>query len=82
MKTNHKLLVAVGVAAVVTLAGCSSNSAGQPANEVPNGAGVSTAAFVAYLLTLSASDESSEPLIITDAFSVPAEETADPTPLT
>lgn len=50
--------------------------------EVPDSAGLSTAAFVSFILGLSASDESSEPLTLKDSFAVPAEESAEPTPLT
>ena len=89
MKTHRKLLTATGlsVVLVLVLAGCWSDSDDDPASmpastEVPDSAGISTAAFVSYLLGLSASDESSEPLTINDRFTVPADDTNEPTPLT
>ena len=48
---------------------------------VPDSAGVSTATFVAFILGLGGSDESSEPLVIRDTFAVPADETGEPTTL-
>ena len=87
MKIHRKLLTATGLAVVVALAGCWGDDDDDPASlpasaEVPDSAGISTAAFVTYLLGLSASDESSEPLTINDSFNVPADDTAEPTPLT
>lgn len=87
MKIHRKLLTATGLAVVVALAGCWGDDDDDPASlptsaEVPDSAGVSTAAFVTYLLGLSDSDESSEPLTINDSFTVPADETNEPTPLT
>ena len=88
---NHRKLWAVsGLIAALSLSGCwSSNNDDDPvpppppvSTEVPDSAGLSTAAFVSFILGLNANDESSEPLTIKDAFAVPAEETADPTPLT
>jgi hypothetical protein len=49
---------------------------------VPDTAAVDTASFVSFILNLSASDESSEPSTFKDTFAVPADETAEPTPLT
>lgn len=86
MKTHRKLLTATGLAVVVALAGCwddDDDPASLPViTEVPDSAGISTAAFVTFLLGLSASDESSEPLTINDSFAVPADDTNEPTPLT
>ena len=87
MKIHRKLLTATGLAVVVALAGCWHDDDDDPASlpvstEVPGSAGISTAAFVSYLLSLSASDESSEPLTINDSFAVPADDTNEPTPLT
>lgn len=87
MKIHRKLLTATGLAVVVALAGCwdddDDDSVSLPAStEVPDSAGISTTAFVSYLLGLSASDDSSEPLTINDSFAVPADDTTEPTPLT
>ena len=86
MKITRMLLAASGAAAVLTLAGCwdddNDTVAEVPASTaVPDSAGVSAAALVSYIMTLSASDESSEPLTLGDSFAVPPEESADSTPL-
>ena len=86
MKTSHKWLAVPGLVLVLGLSGCwdSDDEPGPtPAStEVPDSAGVSVAAFIGYLLSLSGSDESSEPLTIKDTLAVPADESAEPTPLT
>ena len=43
---------------------------------VPESAGDSVASFVAYLMGLSATDETSEPLLIKDSLAVPPDEAA------
>lgn len=50
--------------------------------EVPDSAGVSPSAFVAFILGLPGNDESSEPLVLKNGFAVPDDEAAEPTPLT
>lgn len=93
MKIQRKILAATVVATALALAGCwnDDNDADPtpppapppvPAAAVPDSAGVSTATFVAFILGLGGSDESSEPLVIRDTFAVPADETGEPTPLT
>ncbi len=87
MKTHRKLLASLGLVASLGLAGCwddDDDDAVPPtaSSEVPDSAGVSTAAFVSFILGMGASDESSEPSTIKDSFTVPADETAEPTPLT
>ncbi len=92
MKITRLLLAASASTLVLTLAGCwgdDNNDAvtvveppgPKPSTEVPDSAGVSAAAFVSYILTLGASDESSEPLTIKDVFAVPPEDSAEPAPL-
>jgi hypothetical protein len=85
MKKHSRLWAVTGVAAALALAGCWSDSNDpEPmaaSTEVPDSAGVSTAAFVSYLLSLNANDESSEPLTIKSSFAVPADDAAEPTVL-
>lgn len=49
--------------------------------EVPTSAGASTAALISFILALATNDETSEPLTIGSTFTVPADETAEPTVL-
>ena len=87
MRNNRKLLAATAMAAALVLAGCWDDDDDQPtpvtpvSTEVPSSAGVGTASFVSFLLTLAGNDESSEPLTINDSFAVPADEAAEPTTL-
>jgi hypothetical protein len=88
MKTHRKLLAAIGLIAALGLAGCWGSDDDDPvatvatSTDVPDSAGVSTASFVSFILGLSTTDESSEPLALKDTFAVPADESAEPTPLT
>ena len=92
MKNHRNLLAAASLMAALGLAGCWHNDDDPvpPAppvppvviTEVPDSAGVSTAALVSFILGLSGSEESSEPLTIKDTFAVPADDGAEPTPLT
>jgi hypothetical protein len=89
MNKHQKLWALTSIAAALGLAGCWDGDDGDPApaptpptsTEVPDSAGVSTAAFFSYLLSLSGTDESSEPLGLKDSFAVPADEVSEPTPL-
>ena len=87
MKNHRELLAATGLIAALSLAGCWDDNDNEfvpptASTDVPVSAGVSTASFVSYILSLSGSDESSEPLTLKDTFAVPADEGAEPTPLT
>ncbi len=88
MKMQRNLsLAAAAAAAALTLAlvGCGGGGNDDPApdaSEVPDSSGASTAAFVAFILALGASNETSEPLTIRDTLAVPADDSAEPTPLT
>ena len=93
MKLQRKMLAATAAATALALAGCwndDNDASPTPApipppvvvTEVPDSAGVSAATFVAFILGLGGSDESSEPLTIKDTFAVPADETNEPTTLT
>lgn len=86
MNTTSKTLLAVGLATTLVLSGCSGGSDDGPVSStsVPDSAGVSPAAFMAFVKSLvnSGGDETSEPLTISDSFAVPDEETSEPEPLT
>jgi hypothetical protein len=86
MKNHRKLMAATGLIAALGLAGCWGSNGDDPvlptaSSDIPDSAGVGTAALMAFILGLSGTDESSEPLKIKDTFAVPADETAEPTPL-
>ena len=87
MKNRRKLLAAASLMAALGLAGCSNSSNDTTPvppvviTEVPDSAGVSTAALVSFILGLNAGDEASEPLTIKDSFAVPADDSTEPTPL-
>ena len=90
MKITRTIIAATSAALVLTLSGCWNDDDDEVVavvpppviNEVPDSAGVSSVAFISYLLSLSASDESSEPLVIRDVFLVPTNDGSEPTPLT
>ena len=96
MKTSSKLWLTSGLAAaLVGLAGCSgSNDDGngsanglggtQGATDsasVPDSAGSTVAAFMAYMIGLDPDDEKSEPLLMKESFVVPADESSESQPL-
>lgn len=88
MNKARLIVATAGAALTLGLAGCwddddDNNVAPPPVvTAVPDSAGVSASAFISYLLTLSATDESSEPLTIGDTFAVPADDSSEPAPLT
>jgi hypothetical protein len=55
-----------------------SGSPNAQSDTVPDSAGVSGAAFISFLKSLGANDETSEPLQLKDSFAVPSDETGDP----
>ena len=94
MKTSSKLWLAGGLtAALLGLAGCSGSSDDGNANggggtqgasgpaTVPDSAGSTVAAFMAYMIGMDPNDEKSEPLLMKDSFAVPADEASDSQPL-
>ena len=85
MKNHRKLLAATGIALALALTGCwgdDDSDTTAASTDVPDSAGISTASFVSFILGLDRNDESSEPLLLRDTFVVPADEAAEPTPLT
>jgi hypothetical protein len=84
-KRNYLAAMASTVAFLAT--GCGGGGGGGGGNSpgaaatVPDSAGASSATYVAYLETLSASDETSDPMLIKSTFAVPADESSDPLPI-
>ena len=80
--TARIALAVTAAAATISLGGCwggdDSPTPDTPSTRVPDSAGASSSAFVSYLLSLPAGDETSEPKAIDAAFSVPADETSEP----
>ena len=76
------------------LSGCSGSSADGNANggggpqgasgpaTVPDTAGSTVAAFMAYMIGLDPNEEKSEPLLLKDSLAVPADDASDSQPLT
>ena len=95
MKTSLKLWLAGGLAAaLLTLSGCSGSNDDNNVNSgagiqgvsgpatVPDSAGSTVAAFMAYLIGLDPNDEKSEPALLKGSFAVPPDEGSDDKPLT
>ena len=87
MTIKRTLIAATAAALALTLGGCFDDDdedvvAPVVVNEVPDSAGVSAAAFLGYLSSLGATDETSEPATIRDVFAVPVDDSSEPTPLT
>ena len=81
MKTNSKIWLTAALATTLIVIGCgSSDDAGSAASD-PDSASASPAAFIAFLLTLSPNDESSEPLTLNGSVTVPDDEASEPQPL-
>ena len=94
MTFSKKIALAAGLTVALVLGGCGggSNGSSSPvggtgtgtsvtANSVPDSAGSSVTTFLAFLVAM-ASSETSEPLSMSNGFTVPADETSDPKPTT
>ncbi len=86
MKITRNLCLVPGLAMALIVSGCAGGGDGPSTTVdptvVPASAGASPAAFMAFLGTLSDSDETSEPLTLGDNFAVPDDDANDPQPLT
>ena len=76
MKTHRNLLAATGLFAALALTGCGGGSDDEPA--VLDRVEVSSETFVGFVEGLNGTDETSEPLPISDAFSVLANDSDEP----
>ena len=90
MKSTSKTWLATALmAGTAALSACGGSSETDPpvivppvvVTEVPDSAGASITSFIGFLLSLSMTDETSEPLLIKDSLAVPADETNEPTAL-
>lgn len=86
MNTTRKIGLVVALATALLIGACGGNDDDEPAPvgntlEVPESAGKSSAALVAYIQGLASSDETTEPLTIRDSFAVPPDDDAEPSPL-
>ncbi len=89
MHANRTTWLAIGLAATLSLGACFGGGGGDDdtaadvvAVEVPESAAASSTAFVSYIQGLPATDEGSEPLLINATFTLPADDAAEPIPLT
>ena len=83
MNNTQKLLLSAALAAPLALVGCGGDSHRTTADvtAVPDSAGASVESFLAFIMSLSPDDETSEPLTISDNFAVPDDESSEPQPL-
>lgn len=96
MTFSKKIALAAGLTAALVLSGCGGGSDGPStpvggagtgngtsvtATSVPDSAGNSVTTFLAFLVAM-ASSETSDPLTMSNGFTVPADETSDPIPAT
>lgn len=96
MKNSTKYVSAIALVAMLALAGCSgggdsgdanggtSNPGGsqiQADNEVPESAGASSSAFIAFLKSMMTDDETSEPMKMREGWAVPDDDIGDPAPM-
>jgi hypothetical protein len=86
MNPIRKIWLAVASAVTLTLSACGGGGGGgggsaSSSGSVPDSAGASAESFIDFNLALGTSDETSEPLSISDSFAVPPDETSEPRPL-
>ncbi len=83
MNRTQKWLLSAALAAPLVLVGCGGDSHRNTADAtaVPDSAAASVDAFLAFIMSLSSTDETSEPLTISDNFAVPEDEANEPQPL-
>ena len=86
VNTTRKIGLAAALAAALLLSACfgggdDDDVAAGSQLEVPESAGASGTAFVGYIQGLGAGDETSEPLMIKDAFAVPPSDDTEPSPV-
>jgi len=92
MTRNRKTWAPAAAAAVTLtalLVGCNGSDTDPPAappapvavTDVPDSAGASITSFFSFLMSLSAADETGEPLNISATLAVPADEGSEPTAL-
>lgn len=80
MNKTRVIWVTAAIAASLVVVGCGGGGDDGPApvaTSVPDSAGASVASFLNFIQSLSATDETSEPLTISDAFAVPPDEDDD-----
>lgn len=87
MMIKRKLFATLGLGIALGLAACGGGNDDDDdlrgdGITVPTDADKSSSNFVEFVENLSATDETSEPLLIEDTFAVPDDETGDPIPLT
>ena len=98
MTFSKKIALTAGLTVALALSGCGGGSDGSStpvggtgtgtgngtsvtATSVPDSAGNSVTTFLAFLVAM-ASSETSEPLTMSNGFTVPSDETSDPIPTT
>ena len=98
MTFSKKIALTAGLIVALALSGCGGGSDGSStpvggtgtgtgngtsvtATSVPDSAGNSVTTFLAFLVAM-ASSETSEPLTMSNGFTVPSDETSDPIPTT
>ncbi len=80
MTTTRKIATAAALSLTLIVGGCGDGGGLAPVDTaaVPDSAGVSVASFIDFILSLSADDETSDPLTISETFAVPEDEINEP----